>query len=80
MPEDAGVRQEVWRFTHKPVQIKNRVEIQIKVLLTYTLFNLETTNKEVGTKWSLIYNNFHLIITSCFIVNLGVKYNINTHI
>lgn len=41
MPEDAGVWQEVWRFTHKPVQIKNRVEIQIKILLTYTLFNLE---------------------------------------
>lgn len=41
MPEDAGVWQEVWRFARKPVQIKNRVEIQIKVLLTYTLFNLE---------------------------------------
>lgn len=41
MPEDAGVWQEVWRFTRKPVQIKNRVEIQIKILLTYTLFNLE---------------------------------------
>lgn len=45
LPNYARRRRRVTRSlkvcSHKPVQIKNRVEIQIKVLLTYTLFNLE---------------------------------------